>query len=732
MKELILVSNRLPVTVEMRKESIQFVKSVGGLATGLSSLYQKYNSVWIGWCGVPAERLDHQEKEEIEKTLLKDHSSYSTFLSRNDVKMYYQGFCNKTIWPLFHYFTECAVYDQGMWESYIHVNKLFSHTIMKIAKPGDIIWIHDYHLMLLPKMIRKKIPDVTIGFFLHIPFPSFEVFRLLPWGKETLEGLLGADLIGFHTFDYVRHFLSSVRRILGYDQTLGQTSVDARTVKIDAFPMGIDFEKFHSASRLPETIKEIKSIRNRIKDRKVILSVDRLDYTKGILHRLEAFDYFLKKYPEYKSKVTLILVAVPSRTGVETYIHLKRRVDEVVGAINGRYGAIDWTPILYFYRSFPFHALSAFYHVADVALVTPLRDGMNLIAKEYIAAKSGSHGAIVLSETAGAACELNGAIIVNPNDREEVAEAIHNALTMPEREQRERIHGMQLRLKRYDVVSWANDFMERLKDIKNLQVNLMGKKITGPTQQRIQDEYIKSNARLIFLDYDGTLVPFAPTPDGARPDRDVLQILRALSQDPCNEIVLISGRERKTLEKWFGKLNIGLIAEHGVWLKPISKDWSTIGPLRQDWKEKIRHLLEHYVDRTPGSLLEEKDYSLVWHYRQTDHDLAQIRVQELKDAFIQMAENLNLEIMDGNKVLEIKSAGINKGVAALRWIRHRPWDFILAIGDDITDENIFSVLPDAAFSIKVGLQPSLAKFFLESFREVRLLLKKLYKNQKEA
>lgn len=728
MKKIILVSNRLPVTIEKRKETIQFTKSVGGLATGLGSLYQKYNSIWIGWCGLPAERLDHQEKQEIENKLLKDHNSYSTFLSRQDIKMYYQGFCNKTVWPLFHYFTECAVFDQTLWESYIHVNRIFCHTVMKIAKPGDVLWIHDYQLMLLPKMIRKKIPNVTIGFFLHIPFPSFEVFRLLPWRKEVLEGLLGADLVGFHTFDYVRHFLSSVRRILGCEHTVGRVSMGTRAIKIDAFPMGIDFEKFRSASKMPEVIKEMKSIRKRIDDRKIILSVDRMDYTKGILHRLEAFDLFLKKYPEFKKKVSLILVAVPSRTGVETYIQLKQQVDEMVGKINGRHGSIDWTPIQYFYRSLPFPTLSAFYYIADVALVTPLRDGMNLIAKEYVAAKSGSTGVLVLSETAGAASEMSGAIIVNPNIREQVAEGIYKALTMSQSEQKKRIQIMQQRLKRYDVVKWANDFMERLDYIKNLQETLRGKKITPDTQKQIREEYVKSKNRLIFLDYDGTLVSFAPTPEGARPDKGVFQILQSLSWDSRNELILISGRERKTLDKWFGKLSMGLIGEHGVWLKPNGKEWTTIGPLRQDWKEKIKPLLDHYVDRTPGSFLEEKDYSLVWHYRQTDQDLAQVRVKELKDAFSQMAENLNLEIMDGNKVIEIKSAGINKGVAALRWIRYRPWDFIMAIGDDVTDENIFSVLPDSAYSIKVGMQPSLARFSLESVREVRTLLRYLNKN----
>ncbi|MEA3432584.1 MAG: trehalose-6-phosphate synthase, partial [candidate division WOR-3 bacterium] len=351
MDRLIIVSNRLPITIEKRKGKLHFRRSVGGLATGLSSFYQLYDSIWIGWCGIPADNIDRKEKNNIEKKLMTDFNNCPIFLSRRDIRMYYYGFSNKTIWPLFHYFTHYAVYNQDFWASYIHVNKSFCNAIIKIAKPDDVIWIHDYHLMLLPTFLREKLPDARIGFFLHIPFPSFEVFRLLPWRREILDGLLGADLIGFHTYDYVGHFLSSVRRLLGYEYTLNLVTTANRKVQVDAFPMGIDYERFANAIYNAPVKKEINRIRKKLGHRRLILSVDRLDYTKGIPQRIEAFDLFLEENPEYKEKVTLVMVAVPSRTGVEAYMLLKKEVDELVGRINGKHGTIGWLPVWYLYRS---------------------------------------------------------------------------------------------------------------------------------------------------------------------------------------------------------------------------------------------------------------------------------------------------------------------------------------------------------------------------------------------
>jgi trehalose 6-phosphate synthase/phosphatase len=723
MGKLLIVSNRLPISIVKRKGILRVQPSVGGLATGLSSFYKSHQALWVGWPGIALEKIKGEENE-VERRLASENC-YPVFLSQYDIENYYHGFCNKTIWPLFHYFTQYTLYNKNFWSAYKRVNEAFCDAVIRVAKPGDTIWIHDYHLMLLPKLIRERLPDVTIGFFLHIPFPSFEVFRMLPTRKEILNGLLGADLIGFHIYDYVQHFLESVRRLLGYEHTLGQITAGNRVIKADAFPMGIDYDRFAGAAHNPRVQKEINRIRKKVGDRKIILSIDRLDYTKGIPQRLESFDFFLEKNPKYKEKVVLILVVVPSRTGVEQYRLLKKQVDELVGKINGKHGTIGWTPIWYLYRYLPFHTLIALYRIADVALITPLRDGMNLIAKEFIATKTDGKGVLILSETAGAAKELGEAIIVNPNNKEEVAEALKEALMMPDEEQIASNRMMQNRLQRYNIMRWASDFMERLSSIKEIQQKLIARRLAPETKRKLIRDYSKSNNRLILLDYDGTLVPFAEKPEKAKPDNELLRMLEVLAMDIKNEVVIISGRDRHILKKWFGNLNVGLVAEHGVWIKEKGNNWKMIEYLKNDWKEKIRPILEHYVDRTPGSFIEEKEFSLVWHYRKADPELGLVRAGELKDALLHLAVNLNLEILEGSKIIEIKNAGINKGRAALHWITKKKWDFILAIGDDWTDEDVFAVVPESAYSIKIGLSPSQAKFYLNSPTDVRLLLKEL-------
>jgi len=727
MGRLLIVSNRLPVKAAKKGGTWRFQPSSGGLATGLGSFYKSRPSMWIGWSGIAREKIVGQVQHF--KAKLESESCYPVFLSKNDVESFYRGFSNRTIWPLFHYFPLYTLYDKDWWRAYKRVNEIFCDTVLRVIKSDDIVWVHDYHLMLLPKLLREKLPDATIGFFLHIPFPSSELFRLLPWGREILEGILGADLVGFHTHDYVHHFLNSVRRILGYDNTFGEISFRSGIVRADTFPMGIDYERFSGAVRDPDTVRTMQRIRKKVGDRKIILSIDRLDYTKGILQRLQAFDLFLQKNPKFRNRVTLIQVAVPSRTGVETYILLKKDLDELVGRINGKHAALGWVPVWYLHRSVPFHTLIALYHLADVALVTPLRDGMNLIAKEYIATKTDRKGVLILSAMAGAASELGEAIIVNPNDQEAIAESLGRALEMPDDEQIERNWVMQMRLERYNISQWVNDFMDRLFTVKKTQLELCGKKLTGEMRSNLLDEYGKRTERLFLLDYDGTLIPFGEKPEKVKPDGELLELLESLSEAPQNEVTIISGRARNTLQRWFSNLNIGLIAEHGVWLKEKDGSWEMVEPLRSDWKAEIRPILELYVDRTPGSFIEEKEFSLVWHYRKANPELAKVRARELKGAVLQLTANLNLGVLEGIKVMEIKSVGVNKGRAAIRWLSKKKWDFVLAMGDDWTDEDIFAVLPESAYSIKVGLGPSRARFNLESVTEVRSLVKELVGSQ---
>ena len=719
-QKIIIVSNRLPVTIKQNEDKFSFMPSAGGLATGLGSIYKRGDNIWIGWPGL--YDLNEEETQYINSELKKDNMA-PVYLTKEDIRDYYEGFSNRTIWPLFHYFTEFTKYIPELWDAYVRVNQKFCDAILEHASDGDVLWIHDYQLLLVPSMLREKLPNATIGFFQHIPFPSFEIFRLLPWREELLEGMLGSDLIGFHTYDDMRHFLSSVSRILGYGSTMGQIRMNNRLVGVDSFPMGIDYDKFAKATHSPETIDKLKKYFQILSNQKVVLSIDRLDYTKGIKQRLEAFDMFLERYPAYMGKVSIVLIVVPSRVKVDQYNQLKNEIDTIVGRLNGKYSRMDWNPIHYFYRSFSFHALSALYSSAEVALITPLRDGMNLVCKEYIASKLDKRGVLILSEMAGAAKELSEAILINPNDKNQIVEAMYQALEMPEEEQIARNEEMQSKLKRYNIHSWVDVFMQQLDKVKDMQVGLNMKLVSGKTKDKLITHYSTAGKRLFLLDYDGTLKGFASNPKAVKPDAELLTLLEKLSGNPKNKVVIISGRDKNTLEEWVGHLNIDLIAEHGVWLKGYGDGWSTIEALDQSWKEKIRSILELYVDRTPGSFIEDKDYSLVWHYRKADTDFGDLRARELLSNINYLIANMDLQTMEGNKVIEIKSRAVNKGKAASKWMAKDKYDFIFAIGDDVTDEDTFAAMPDNAYTVKVGLTATMAKYNVKSPEEVRVVLK---------
>ncbi|MFH0968188.1 MAG: bifunctional alpha,alpha-trehalose-phosphate synthase (UDP-forming)/trehalose-phosphatase, partial [Methanobacteriota archaeon] len=559
-----------------------------------------------------------------------------------------------------------------------------------------------------------------------IPFPPFELFRLIPWGKEILSGLVGADLIGFHTFEYLNYFLNNIRRILGYEHEMMRIKAGTRVVKVDTFPMGIDYQKFADATEKPQVKKEIAKIRKDITKGKIILSIDRLDYTKGVPLRLRAFEMLLKEHAELQGEVTLILVAVPSRTQIDQYADLKHEVDHLVGKINGMYGTMSWTPVRYMYTFIPFNRLIAIYNLADLALITPLRDGMNLMAKEYLATKVNVSGMLVLSEFAGAAKELGEAILVNPNDIREFSTAIYEGLMLSEEEKKKRLLTMQKRLRRYDLKRWTSDFLEVLDKNKKYQDLLSATWMDTNSISRLCKDYDNASSRILFLDYDGTLVPLAKTPELAQPDTEIYQILEDMIRDPRNHVVIISGRDRQILDAWFGALPIGLISEHGIWIKEPGKDWEMNISVSGDWKDEIRPILEVHVDRTPGSFVEEKEYSLAWHFRNSDPGLAGIRAIELREDLILRTKNLNLNLLEGNKVLEIKNSEINKGIAVQRWMKDKVCDFIFAVGDDQTDEDIFFVLSSYAYTIKVGCNPSLAQYSVRSVDQVRNLLKKCF------
>src|SRR5690606_1745224 len=445
--------------------------------------------------------------------------------------------------------------------------------------------------MLLPQILRKKNPNLTIGFFLHIPFPSYEIFRLLStsWKSNLLQGMLGADLIGFHTHDYVRHFIQSAKMILKVDEQFNNIQYESRHIKADLFPLGVNFEKFNQSGSEEEVIELKDAIRNKLPGMKIIFSIDRLDYSKGLMNRLQGFELFLELFPEWMERVVFIFNLVPSRDAIPAYMEGKSLIEEKVSEINGRLATLNWQPIIYRYNHLSFQELVALYQSADVAFITPLRDGMNLVAKEFVASRINQDGVLILSELAGAASELGEALMVNPTDTKEVANAIDTALKMPLNEQKSRMEPVQNRLRQYDVVRWVKDFLEQLEGIKKEQASQQVKMLDEKSVQKVKQQFKSAEKRCILLDYDGTLSAFTKNPAHAKPSDDVLLLLQSLSADSKNEVVIISGRDPDTLDNWLGTLPVHLVAEHGGFIRiKNSKNWEKQSATGPEWKDQIR------------------------------------------------------------------------------------------------------------------------------------------------
>lgn len=722
--KLIILSNRLPVKIE-KEENGDFTvsPSEGGLATGLGSLETDAEKVWIGWPGIFTD--DEEEKKEITEHLNK-LNFYPVFLSEEQIELYYEGYSNSTVWPLCHYFFSFIEYKAEYWAAYQDVNKLFRDAALPLINEEDIVWVQDYQLMLLPAMIREERSKVSIGYFHHIPFPSYELFRVLPERETVLNGLLGADLIGFHTHDYMRHFISAIYRVLQLESSLDEIQLSDRVVHVDTFPMGINYDQYHDTALKPEVQEKVKELRQNMGDHPIILSVDRLDYSKGILHRLIGFSQFLENHPEYLGKVSLVMIVVPSRDQVDMYADLKIKIDEMIGNLNGKYSDLGWTPVHYFYRSFEFNELIAMYHTADIALVSPLRDGMNLVAKEYIATKHSTPGVLILSEMAGAAIELTDAIIINPNDTEQIEKSIYDALTMDEDDKMRRMKKMQQRISTQTVKKWAGDFVGELESIKNQNIGINKKVITQNKLNFLKKDYDKATSRLIVLDYDGTLSAFVKNPEDAVPNERTLKLIKEMVSDPKNKVVINSGRNHNTLDKWFEGIDIDLAAEHGAFYK-ASGEWKQNMKKKPVWDDEILDIIQRTIDKTPRSELEIKETALVWHYRNSDIWLAEMREKQLVNELMGPVSRHNLQIMRGNKIVEIKSPDYHKGSEVERLLKNNSYDFIMAIGDDTTDDDMFRALPEGGVSIKVGDYSEAAQFRLPWQDEVVPFLEGLIK-----
>lgn len=725
MPRVLIVSNRLPVTVEKSGDEVAVRPSSGGLATGLRGVHGRADSLWIGWPG-RTEDLDERRRRGLDARLA-ERRLVPVHISDADVDAYYERFSNGLLWPLFHYMLGHVSPESDGWETYERVNREFATAVVREWKPGDVIWVHDYQLMALPAILRERLPDARIGFFLHIPFPASAVLRTLPCREEILRGLLGADLIGFHTSSYVRHFAASLLRILGLETSVDTVRVGARDVRIGAFPMGVDAPHWAALGADVRVRARAAEVRETSAGA-ILLGIDRLDYTKGIPRRLLSFERLLTDHPEWLGRLQLIQVAVPSRASVRAYKDYRKQTDALVGRIHGAFATPRWSPVQYLYRSISEREVAALYLAADALLVTPIRDGMNLVAKEFVAVHGDDdHGVLVLSEFAGAAAEMAEAVHVNPYDLRATAEAFHRALTMAQDERRTRMRSLRRRVFEHDVGRWTETFLDALSAASISQANAHASLATPEEIEQTIERARHAPHLVLLLDYDGTLVPFAQQPELAAPDAELYALLEALTARPNTSIHLISGRPRADLERWFGNWRARLHAEHGLWSRAApGEPWRRLPVARLPHRESIAAILTDYADRTPGAHVEEKTDVLAWHWRAAEPVFAQRQANELRLHLIELLSNVGVEVVYGDCVIEVRPHGLHKGVVVPQALATAPADaLVMAMGDDRTDEDLFACLPEDAITVHVGERASRASLRVANVEMARAFLRAL-------
>ncbi|MFQ5668443.1 MAG: bifunctional alpha,alpha-trehalose-phosphate synthase (UDP-forming)/trehalose-phosphatase [Candidatus Binatia bacterium] len=684
---IVVVSNRLPVTVHRGPRGLEGRRSAGGLVSALEPVLEARGGTWIGWPGI--------ELRAGETFAIPDgtYDIRALPLTEGEVTGYYHGFSNRTLWPLLHSFPGRTRFDRREWEVYKRVNMRFAESAAAVGAGASLVWIHDYHLMLAPLYLRELLRSARIAFFLHIPFPPYDLFRLLPWDRELLSGLLGCDLIGFHVEAYARNFLDCVERLLGARVDRGKFLLEHgdRTVRVGAFPLGIDFDLFEARARAAPAA---------LRAERLVLGVDRLDYTKGMPERLLAFERLLERHPEHRERVVLLQLAVPSRFQVSEYRELKRQVDELVGRINGRFATAHWSPIRYLYRAVSPERLAALYRDADVALVTPLRDGMNVVAKEYVACQVADPGVLVLSRLAGVAETMREAIQVNPYNVDGTAEAIHRALTMDEAERRSRLVALRRRERRYNVYWWVKDFLSAA---FGGQVGLH-----PPADSDFEawlGPFLRRHRLVLFLDYDGTLTPLRDHPAKAVLSKPMRRALDACARRSDTDVVIISGRSLDDIRQMVNHPHLTYAGNHGLEIAGPDFPPFCHEDLRH-YEAKTAELAAKLAEMAPrGAWTEEKGATLTFHYRGVEA-AKQARVAEQARDLITKA---GFQARGAHCALEAHPPiGWDKGQAVLHIGRMRygaAWSEsvrVVYVGDDQADEDAFRVLAGLAITFRVG------------------------------
>lgn len=715
-QRLLVVANRLPVAATRKGEDSWTLEiSVGGLVSALLGV-NEFETRWIGWAGV---NVPDEIGQRTLTEALAEKRCIPVFLDEEIVHQYYNGYCNNILWPLFHYLglpqedrLATTRSFQSQFDAYKKANQMFADVVNEHYEEGDVIWCHDYHLMFLPECLKQYNSKMKVGWFLHTPFPSSEIHRTLPSRSELLRSVLAADLVGFHTYDYARHFVSACTRILGLEGTPDGVEDQGKLTRVAAFPIGIDSDRFIRALQLPPVKDHMKELQDRFAGRKVMLGVDRLDMIKGIPQKILAFEKFLEENPNWRDKVVLLQIAVPTRTDVPEYQKLTCQVHEIVGRINGRFGTLTTVPIHHLDRSLDFHALCALYAVTDVALVTSLRDGMNLVSYEFVACQALKKGVLILSEFAGAAQSLGaGAILVNPWNITEVAASIGYALNMPADEREKRHQHNFMHVTTHTSQEWAETFVSELNDTV-VEAQLRTRQI--PPLLRTADaleRYLQSNNRLLILGFNATLTEPVDAP-GRRVDQfkemelklhpDLKEPLKRLCDDPKTTVVVLSGSDRTILDKNFGEYNMWLAAEHGMFLRLTKRDWMTTMPenLHMDWVDSVKHVFEYFTERTPRSHFELRETSLVWNYKYADIEFGRLQAKDmLQHLWTGPISNASVEVVQGGRSVEVRAVGVTKGAAIDRILgeivhnkdANTPIDYVLCVGHFLPkDEDIYT------------------------------------------
>ena len=715
-RKIINVSNRLPVTVG---ETIK--KSSGGLVAALEGVDKSaFDLRWLGWAGteVPAE-----QQAGLSQRLGSEFGCVPVFISEADAEGHYEGFSNSSLWPLLHYMPSRFRYDESWWDAYRRVNEIFADAVLQHAAEGDVVWVHDYQLMLLPTLLKQRDPSLKVGFFLHTPFPSYEVFRCHPRREELLAGLIGADLIGFHTFGYLRHFRSAAMRVLGVDSDITSLRHPHGITQLGVYPIGINAPAFEQTLDTEPYRQHLEKFRHNFDGKRIVLSVERLDYTKGLPQRLEAIDLFLSESDvETRDRIKFIFVAIPSRENVEQYQLLREDIESRIGRLNGKYTTLNNSPIHFIHGSVQFPELCALYAFADVSLVTPLVDGMNLVAKEYVVCQRDEPGVLVLSEFAGAAQELSNALIVNPYDTRAVANALKQAMNMPPAERRDRMAAMAERVTYMDAGRWARMFIDDLAARPAPQLPARG---GAELAAKLTANLMAGQKLSLFLDYDGTLREIESTPEAAAPSKAVMHLLQRLRERPQINVTIITGRARQDVDAFFSAFpSFGFVAEHGAWSRaPNDAMWvDRAGHLDLSWKDQVKTILKLHAAATPGSFVEEKRTSLVWHYRKADPEFGDWKARQLLSDLTTALANQPLHVRMGKKIVEITPLQISKGAAIAELMAQQGVPLAMAAGDDTTDESMFRLHRADLLTLKIGEGETSAAYVVPTPAAMRALI----------